>query len=280
VVEKSSTSGTRQNPGHVSGNPSAAPVVDLVGTAMERLVHAIAVAAAQSSRPVVLTGGLAVICRLGNPYRATSDVDTVDRRRNDEPSQLDLLIRTGATPSGPSGALVDTSAGRVQIDVLEITDAALDQLPDDPTGRLHVLAHNWAASTASPMMLQIQGLPPVIVQVAQAGALIAMKLQSLMDRGAAKEASDLLDIVRLTLRPLRLARRGCAPDHPVARNRRRDARDRRHPDHRHVADHQHGGRLTCGRISMPFNNTREGGEAGAGEKDKRESAHDVPLSSN
>lgn len=166
---------------------------------MERLVHAIPVAASQSSRPVVLIGGLAVICRLGNPYRATGDVDTVDRRRNDEPSQLELLIRTGATPSGPSGALVDTSAGRVQIDVLEITDAALDQLPDDPTGRLHVLAHNWAASTASPMMLQIQGLPPVIVQVAQAGPLIAMKLQSLMDRGAAKEASDLLDIVRLTL---------------------------------------------------------------------------------
>ena len=107
---------------------------------MERLVHAIPVVAAQTPRPFVLIGGLAVVCRLGNPYRATSDIDTVDRRRDEEASQLELLIRTGATPSGPSGALVDTSAGRVQIDVLEVTDGALDQLPDDPTGRLHLLA--------------------------------------------------------------------------------------------------------------------------------------------
>lgn len=196
---KSSTNGNHPSPRHVSGNPASAPVVDLVGTAMERLVHAIPIAAAQMSRPVVLIGGLAVVCRLGNPYRATGNVDTVDRRGNDEQSQLELLIRKGAARSGPSGVLVGTSAGPVQIDVLEVTDVALDQLPDDPTGRLHLLAHNWAASTATAMVLQIQGIPPVTVQVAQPGPLIAMKLQSLMDRGAAKEASDLLDILRLTL---------------------------------------------------------------------------------
>lgn len=193
------TSGTRPNPGHMSGNPVSVPIVDLVGSAMERLVHAIPVVAAQSTRPVVLIGGLAVICRLGNPYRSTSDVDTVDRRRNDEISQLELLTSTGAEPSGPSGALVETSAGQVQIDVLDVSDAALDPLPDDPTGRLHVLAHGWAAATASPMTLRVHGLSPVVVRVAQPGPLIAMKLQSVMDRGAEKEASDLLDIVRLTL---------------------------------------------------------------------------------
>ena len=80
--------------------------------------------------------------------RATSDLDTVDRRRNDEPSQLELLIRTGATRSGPSGALVDTPAGRIH--VLEVTDAALDQLPDDPTGR---------APLACPQLGRLHGLP-------------------------------------------------------------------------------------------------------------------------
>ncbi|MCX2934703.1 hypothetical protein ORI20_31005 [Mycobacterium sp. CVI_P3] len=51
------------------------------------------------------------------------------------------------------------------------------------------------------MSLQTPGFAPVTVRVAEPGPLIAMKLQSLMDRGAAKEASDLLDIVRLTLDP-------------------------------------------------------------------------------
>ncbi len=37
------------------------------------------------------------------------------------------------------------------------------------------------------------------VQVAEAGPLVAMKLQSIMNRGSAKEGTDLLDIVRLTL---------------------------------------------------------------------------------
>jgi len=35
--------------------------------------------------------------------------------------------------------------------------------------------------------------------VAEPGPLIAIKLQSIMNRGAAKEGTDLLDIVRITL---------------------------------------------------------------------------------
>ncbi|MCF6387044.1 nucleotidyl transferase AbiEii/AbiGii toxin family protein [Mycobacterium sp. MBM] len=178
------------------------PVVNLAGTAMERLVHAIPRIEAQTSRPVVLIGGLAVVCRLGRPHRATADLDTVDRRRDDERSQLELLLDAGATPRGPAGALLDTLAGVVEVDVLGVTDAAIRELPDDATGRLHVMAHNWAAATASPMSLQTPGFAPITVRVAEPGPLIAMKLQSLMDRGAAKEASDLLDIVRLALDPI------------------------------------------------------------------------------
>ncbi len=86
-----------------------------------------------------------------------------------------------------------------QVDVLEVTDAELDDLPADPTDRLHVLSHAWAAATASAMTVSVDSLDPLWVRVAEPGPLIAMKLQSIMNRGAAKEGTDLLDIVRITL---------------------------------------------------------------------------------
>jgi len=166
---------------------------------MTRLVSAIPVIAEQTGRAVVLVGGVAVMCRLSTPYRATTDLDTVHRRAVDERSQLELLVSAGATLSGPSGAVVHTPYGAVQVDVLEVTDAEVDDLPDDPTDRLHVQAHAWAASTASDLDLEADELQPMTVRVAEPGPLIAMKLQALMNRGSAKEGTDLLDIVRITL---------------------------------------------------------------------------------
>lgn len=168
---------------------------------MTRLVSAIPLIAERTGRAVVLVGGLAVMCRLSTPYRATTDLDTVHRRAVEERSQLELLVATGATPSGPSGALVRTPYGDVQVDVLEVTDAELDDLPEDPTDRLHVQSHAWAASTASGLVLSVEGLGPLTVQVSEPGAIIAMKLQSIMNRGSTKEGTDLLDIVRITLDP-------------------------------------------------------------------------------
>jgi hypothetical protein len=139
------------------------------------------------------------MCRLSTPYRVTTDLDTVDRRAVNERSQLELLVSTGATLSGPSGALVHTPYGDVQVDVLEVTDAEIDDLPDDPTDRLHVQSHAWAASTASGLVVNVEGLAPLTVQVSEPGPIIAMKLQSIMNRGSAKEGTDLLDIVRITL---------------------------------------------------------------------------------
>ena len=55
------------------------------------------------------------------------------------------------------------------------------------------------ASTASDLVLNVQELPPLTVRVAEPGPLVAMKLQSVMNRPAVKEGTDLLDIVRLTL---------------------------------------------------------------------------------
>lgn len=49
------------------------------------------------------------------------------------------------------------------------------------------------------MSISASGVPELTVAVAEPAPLVAMKLQSIMNRGAAKEGTDLLDIVRLTL---------------------------------------------------------------------------------
>jgi hypothetical protein len=168
---------------------------------MSALVHAIPATATRTGRDVIVVGGLAVVCRLAHPYRATSDLDTVHRRANDEPAQLELLIASGAEPIGVSGALVPTDAGAVQVDILEVTDADLANLPDDPTDRLHVLSHAWAAATATPVIIKAKGIPAVTVAVAEPGPLVAMKLQAAMNRPSAKEGTDLLDIIRICFDP-------------------------------------------------------------------------------
>ncbi len=184
----------------MSGNP-VVPTVVLFGTGMSAIVAAISITEATTGSPVIVVGGLAVLCRLSRPHRATTDLDTVNRRRAGDPSQLELLVASGGRPSGPSGVQVDTPLGPVQVDVLEVSDAEMDQLPVDPTDRLHVLSHAWAAETATTVIVRSEGGQQVRVLVARPGALIAMKLQSIMNRGAAKEATDLLDVVRLTLDP-------------------------------------------------------------------------------
>lgn len=123
----------------------------------------------------------------------------MSRHNADEPAQLQLLVDSGAAVSGPSGVLIDTPDGPVQVDVLSVSDAELDRLPDDPTDRLHVLAHAWAAATATPVAIRTDGGRELVAAVAEPGPLIAAKLQSIMNRGSAKEATDLLDIVTLTL---------------------------------------------------------------------------------
>ena len=53
------------------------PKVELVGLAMRALVGAVPELAGRTGSPVIVVGGLAVLCRLGTAYRATSDLDTV-----------------------------------------------------------------------------------------------------------------------------------------------------------------------------------------------------------
>jgi hypothetical protein len=89
---------------------------------MLALVYAIPEIEKRTGRPVTVIGGLAVVCRLGGGYRVTSDLDTVNRRAPNQPGQLEVLIRSGATPTDAVGVMVPTPVGEVKVDVLEVAD--------------------------------------------------------------------------------------------------------------------------------------------------------------
>jgi hypothetical protein len=165
------------------------------------LVEALPLVAARIGRVPTLVGGLAVLTRLRTPHRATHDVDLVDRHGAGQPPMLELLAAPG-DPDGAVSTAVVTPSGLVQVDVLEVADVHLTHLPDYPTDRLHVLAHDWAARTAEHVRIVAwageQVRAEAVTLVAGAGPLVATKLQSAMNRGADKQATDFADILRLT----------------------------------------------------------------------------------
>jgi hypothetical protein len=178
--------------------------VTFVGEQMVAVVQALIQVRDTLSRPPVIVGGLAVLARLSTPYRATVDLDVVDRMRG--PSQLDLLRAvSGAEPVEPAAVLLPTPVGPVRVDVLPVRQAELDRPSDDPGDRLHASSHAWAHDSATDLTLEIirpNGQPlAVTTPVAEPGPLIAMKLQAVMNRSTGKQGTDLLDIVRLTLDP-------------------------------------------------------------------------------
>ena len=191
--------------GSPSDDAARIPSVDLAGQSMLAIVQAIPELEARTGRNAIVIGGLAVLCRVGSAYRATSDLYTANRRAAGEPAQLDVLLHyDGVTRAGPAGVWIPTSAGMVQVDVIEVTDAELNQLPEDETDRLAVLSHTWAIQTAAPVRIRAanssgSSTTEAVVRVAEPGPLIAMKLQSIMNRPVDKERTDLLDIVRLIL---------------------------------------------------------------------------------
>jgi hypothetical protein len=185
----------------VSGNDEE--TVDLFGPAMNALVQAIPQLEGLLGRPIVLVGGLAVLARLGTTYRVTSDVDIVNRRDSGDPAQLDILLAHGVTATDAAGAIIATPLGDVRVDILEISADQLGELPADPTDRLYLLALDWALRTATTVRIRVVNDESRTVEasvfVAESGPLIATKLQALPNRSAAKESTDLLDIIRLVL---------------------------------------------------------------------------------
>lgn len=95
-------------------------------------------------QPPVVIGGLAVICRLSSPYRATTDLDVIDRLHGAVPQHQLLCAARGAEPLQPASVLLPTAYGQVRVDVLEVRQIEIDQPSDDPGDRLHASAHAWA----------------------------------------------------------------------------------------------------------------------------------------
>ena len=64
--------------------------VTFVGDAMAAVVQGVNEVSTLIGRPPVIVGGLAVLARLSKPYRATIDLDVVDRLVGEAP-QLEIL---------------------------------------------------------------------------------------------------------------------------------------------------------------------------------------------
>ena len=197
----------------IGGPVSGSRHVVFVGDAMAAVAAGVIEVRALIGQAPVIVGGLAVLSRLSNPYRATVDLDLVDRLLGRLPQLEVLRAADGAEPVEPAAVLLPTRYGAVKVDVLEIRQVELDHPSDDPGDRLHASAHAWANDTATDITIEVirtnGDRVAVTTPVAEPGPLIAMKLQAVMNRSADKQGTDLLDIVHLmldeTTRPAALA---------------------------------------------------------------------------
>jgi hypothetical protein len=159
-----------------------------------------------------LIGGLAVMCRVGMPHRATVDLDAITR---DLDRHRAVLERLALTSSGGGQFRFD---GALDLDVIEVSgDTAVDLEalltggdPSRPLGdlELNALAHCWAHDTATAMDLAVVddgGVPLTRARgrlVASPLGLIAMKATTVPLRASSrpeKRASDLYDLARLVV---------------------------------------------------------------------------------
>lgn len=178
--------------------------VVFVGDQMAAIIEALAQVSETTGDVPVVIGGLAVLSRLSTPYRATTDLDVVDRLRGGEP-HLSILRRVPAARDDvttPAAVFLPTSFGEVKVDVIEVRQIELDEPSDIAGDRLHASSHAWAHECATAMTLSAHAgdgrTLSAVVLVAEPGPLIAMKLQALEDRSFDKMGTDLQDIVRLT----------------------------------------------------------------------------------
>jgi hypothetical protein len=105
------------------------------------------------------------MCRLANPYRATTDLDLVDRLPGEMPPLQVLRAARGAQPVPPTSVLLPTVYGQVKVDVLEVRQIEIDQPSDDPGDRLHAFAHAWANDSATEVGIEVSPLSGAHVEV-------------------------------------------------------------------------------------------------------------------
>lgn len=185
-----------------SGAPVSGERAVFIGDEMAAVVEGVRSVWQHTGRPPVVVGGLAVLSRLSTPYRATTDLDVVDRRLDGAPHLELLRAAEGARAEAPAAVHLQTRFGPVKVDVLEVRQAEIDRPSDDPGDRLHATAHAWAYATATDVTIEVVGHAghevTVTTPLAEPGPLIAMKLQAVENRSADKQGTDLLDIVHLT----------------------------------------------------------------------------------
>jgi hypothetical protein len=156
-----------------------------------------------------LIGGLAVMCRVGSPHRATVDLDAVAR---DLDGLHPDLLRLAVTAAGGGQYRF---AGDLDLDVIDVTllpteDLLVQLLADGPDLtdlELNVVAHTWAHDSAEPLdVVAVDEQTGVRIAeapgrlVATAAGIVAMKATTVPLRASSKpekRASDLYDLGRL-----------------------------------------------------------------------------------
>lgn len=159
-----------------------------------------------------LIGGLAVMCRVGTPHRATIDLDAVTR---DLPSVHDDIVGLALTSVG--GGQYGFEGG-LDLDVIDVAPVPVDELiahleeGGEPITDLElaVVAHTWAHDCADALdIVAIDEETGVRLaeargrMVATAAGIIAMKVTTIPLRASSKpekRASDLYDLSRLLVR--------------------------------------------------------------------------------
>ena len=156
-----------------------------------------------------LIGGLAVLCRVGVPHRATVDLDALARGLD----HYDPALRSVALSAAGGGQYL--MPGRLDLDVIDVGEQDATELVDQLLGagepvtdlELNAVAHTWAHDVATPMdLLVVSDLDGSVLAtatgrpVASPGGLVAMKATTVTLRASSKpekRASDLYDLGRL-----------------------------------------------------------------------------------
>jgi hypothetical protein len=160
-----------------------------------------------------LIGGLAVLCRVGAPHRATVDLDALTRNLG----AFDPTLQRLALSASGGGQYV--MPGHLDLDVIDVAPQSAEELIDALVGagpdaqlsdlELNVVGHTWAHDAATPMSISVldeDGVPLVLDVtrlVASTAGLVVMKATTVPLRVSSrpeKRASDLYDLARLLTR--------------------------------------------------------------------------------
>ncbi|NLV55937.1 MAG: nucleotidyl transferase AbiEii/AbiGii toxin family protein [Acidimicrobiales bacterium] len=155
-----------------------------------------------------LIGGLAVMCRVGSPHRATVDLDALARGLDRYHATLSRLAVTA------DGGGQYRFAGDLDLDVIDVAPSPAADLATEMEAlgpvtdlEINVIAHAWAHDTATPLDIvavdEATGARLAEARdrlVASAAGIVAMKASTVPLRASSKpekRASDLYDLGRL-----------------------------------------------------------------------------------